>query len=144
MMLIVMESQDGDDFKSLKIRPHHLFCIQGFQGYGYSREFNLNLASIIEEIRAFPEINIKIVTGVDCICESCPYNIGGICKVESSENRIMNMDKLTMEKLDLYDGSVYSASDVLSRTVNLNSEIIIEICGSCSWKTKCHWFRSLD
>jgi uncharacterized protein len=74
MMLMVMESQDGDDL-NLKIRPYHLICIQGFQGYCYSREFNLNLASIIEEIRTFSEFNIKIATGVDCICESCPYNI---------------------------------------------------------------------
>jgi hypothetical protein len=56
----------------------------------------------------------------------------------------MNMDKLTMEKLDLNDGSVYSASDVFSRTSNLNLEDVNGICRSCSWKTKCGWFLSLE
>ena len=144
MKLMKIEPQNGDGSKCLRIRPHHLLCIQGFQGYGYSKEFKENLARIIEEIKAFPEIDIKIVTGVDYICESCPYNFKNGCKVEfEAENRIMNMDKLTMEKLDLNDGSVYSASDVFSRTSNLNLEDVNGICRSCSWKTKCGWFLSL-
>lgn len=143
--LIVIGPQDGDGSKSLKIRPHHLFCIQGFQGYGYSKEFKINLANIIEKIRKHPQITIEIVTGADCICKSCPYNFRGICKVETgANNRILSMDKLIMKKLDLYYGSVYHAYDVLSKTGDLNLEDFTEICGSCSWKTKCSWFQSLE
>jgi uncharacterized protein len=57
--LMVIGPQDGDESKSLKIRPHHIFCIQGFQGSGYSREFKINLASIIEEIRNHPQKKLK-------------------------------------------------------------------------------------
>ena len=139
---MVIGLQDGDG--SLKIRPHHIFCIQGFQGYGYSREFEINLANVIAEIRNHPQIKIEIVTGVDSICESCPYNFRGICKVEpGANNRILNMDRLIMEKLDLFDGSVHYASKVLSKAHDLNLEDVNEICGSCSWKTKCRWFQSL-
>jgi len=58
--------------KCLKIRAHHLCCIQGFQGYGYSPIFVANLRVVISDIKAFPSRPLELISECDVVCESCP------------------------------------------------------------------------
>ncbi|HII92208.1 MAG TPA: DUF1284 domain-containing protein, partial [Methanosarcina sp.] len=46
--------------KCLKIRAHHLCCIQGFQGYGYSPVFVANMRAVISDIKAFPSRPLEL------------------------------------------------------------------------------------
>lgn len=124
----------------VRIRAHHLLCMQGFQGLGYNKEFTENLTRIIEKTITNSSSFIKVIIGADCICECCPHNLKGTCDIESSNN-IKNMDSTILEKLAIKDGLVYSSALLLSKTKNLSGGTVKELCGSCSWKDKCLYFQ---
>lgn len=127
----------------MKIRAHHLLCMQGFQGYGYSEDFSKNMAEIIEILQNFPEHEIEIVAGTDSICTCCPYNINGKCQESHGANdKIISMDRKVLEKLDIFPGSVFKAEEILKIT---NKKLktyhdVKEICGDCRWGEKCLWY----
>jgi hypothetical protein len=126
----------------MKIRAHHLLCMQGFQGYGYSEDFSRNMAKVIQTIESFPKQKIQIVTECDVICSCCPYNINEICsKNPESNKKIKRMDIKVLEKLELSGETILEGKEIFS-FVNkkLGPMDVQEICGNCSWKEKCLWF----
>ncbi len=126
----------------IRIRAHHLLCIQGFKGLGYSKEFTENMTRITKKIRQNTYSCIKISSGVDSICEYCPHCNEGQCNNgSSSSNTVMLMDSLVLHNLGIQEGSVISYEKILSLTRNLNREKIIEICGNCLWARECLFFQ---
>ncbi|HHT19402.1 MAG: DUF1284 domain-containing protein [Euryarchaeota archaeon] len=139
---MVKNVENGVGSKPLRIRAHHLLCIQGFQGFGYSKEFTDNMAKITEQILKNPFSFIKIVNGADLICECCPHNNKGICNAESSSpNSVMFLDSLVLQNLKIEEGSIVSASQISLITKNLDGQTVNEICGNCSWRSKCLFFQ---
>ena len=133
-------SENGS--KCLKIRAHHLCCIQGFQGYGYSLAFVANLRAVISDIMAFPSRSLKLVSECDIICASCPSK--GECTAQEStvSRRIRNMDLVVMDKLKIKEGTIMEADEAF-RLVNsqlANVSDIEEVCGVCKWRQKCIWY----
>ena len=63
----------------IRIRAHHLLCMQGFQGYGYSKDFERHMGMIITFLNSNPSTAIQIITSVDEICSKCPYCVEGKC-----------------------------------------------------------------
>ncbi len=47
----------------INIRAHHLLCLQGFQGYGYSQDFVRNMAEIIKKIGKTTEAYKSLIEG---------------------------------------------------------------------------------
>lgn len=128
--------------KCLKIRAHHLCCIQGFQGYGYSPAFVANMRTVISDIKAFPSMPIELVSECDVICISCPSERE--CSTQKSVNshRIKNMDLVVMEKLKIKEGTVMEANEAF-RLINSklhNASDIEDICETCKWRKKCLWY----
>ena len=76
----------------LKIRAHHLCCIQGFQGYGYSPAFVANMRAVISDIKAFPSRPMELVSECDVICISCPSKRECTTQKSVHSHRIRNMD----------------------------------------------------
>ena len=72
----------------IRLRGHHLLCIQGFQGYGYSEEFLENMKKIHKKIISNEE-NIQLVTGPDDICKSCPNLNNDKCKNNKENNKCL-------------------------------------------------------
>jgi len=129
----------------LKIRAHHLLCIQGFQGYGYSEDFAKNMIEIIKNIDSNPES--KIITECDIICSCCPHNVEGVCqKKPDSAQKVKDMDMRILRKLHLEDGIRDRVKGFLSlaNTKLRNIFDVQDICGDCDWKEKCLWFISRD
>lgn len=130
----------------LKIRAHHLLCLQGYQGYGYSESFKANLEKIIKLIHTTSDLVIEVVTENDLICEHCPYTDKTGCqKDENSSLKIKSMDLKVLEKLGLQEG-VMDKSQNLINLINTKLKTyfdIEEICGNCQWKEKCLWFQKL-
>ncbi len=127
----------------LKIRAHHLLCIQGFQGYGYSEDFVKNMIEIIKNIDSNPES--EIITECDIICSYCSHNVEGVCqKKPDSAQKVKNMDMRILRKLQLKDGIRGRVKDFLSlaNTKFRNISAVQDICGDCDWKEKCLWFIS--
>jgi len=126
----------------MKIRAHHLLCIQGFQGYGYSKSFIGNMKDVIEMINA--NSKITIIDKCDVICSLCPYNIGNKCQKEGSSLNIKRIDQFVLNILELNVNSRVESSSAIS-LVNLRfsklSEIE-EVCINCEWREKCFFFLS--
>jgi len=143
----------------MKIRAHHLLCIQGFQGYGYSEDFSKNMAEVIEILYNFPKYKIEIVAETDAICTCCPYNINGKCqenqvslqhkvfggpksKILTANDKIISMDLNVLKKLDISPGSIFEAGKIFKIT---NKKLktyfdVKDICGDCRWSEKCLWY----
>ncbi len=129
----------------MKIRAHHLLCMQGFQGYGYSEDFSKNIAEVIQTLRSSPDQKIQIVTECDTICSCCPYNIKEICiKDPESHEKIKQMDTKVLKKLGLSCGDTFEVGKIFSLTnKKLKSYTDVKkICGDCKWSEKCLWFIS--
>lgn len=136
-----MGSADNVGSEPIRIRAHHILCMQGFHGLGYSHEFIENMAKIIEEIRNNPSCLIEIIVGVDSICEYCPHNSQGICNKESETNNIGYMDSKILEKFDVKAGTVVTSSLISSMAMSLCRKTVNELCGDCSWRNDCLYFQ---
>jgi hypothetical protein len=129
---------------TMKIRAHHLLCMQGFQGYGYNEDFSENMSKVIKNLKSSPEQKIKIVTECDVICLYCPHNKKEKCKNILSNWIIKRMDRKVLKKLGLEVGTNISAFSIFS-LVNERFKTysdIQDICGDCKWNEKCLWFIS--
>lgn len=128
--------QKGGGCPDLTIRAHHLLCMRGFQGYGYSEEFTENLARIIHEIKGNPSAFLMIVDFPDDICRACPFMDGLRCLRD--EERIRSMDRRVLELLKLESGCMVTFHDIEDTLLALiTSGKIMEICGECSWMDVC-------
>lgn len=141
-MVRVRDADNNLTSGSVRIRAHHLLCIQGFQGLGYSKKFTKNMAQISDELLNNPFSFMELVVGVDSICECCPHNSESVCSKEpTSENKMRIMDSLILQTLNLEAGSVISSKYIPSLTRNLSRETVHEICGTCYWRDNCLFFQ---
>lgn len=107
-----MMKETGKYSDPIRIRAHHLLCMQGFQGYGYSRDFELYMVSLITYLSLNPSYNLQIIAGTDEICSHCPYKIKGSYERDcDSQNEIMKVDNLVIKKLDLNLKQFYTLED---------------------------------
>ena len=139
----MMENVQNDvGSEPIRIRAHHLLCILGFKGIGYSKEFTENMAGITENILQNTFSFIKVIIGVDCICECCPHCHDEKCNVASySSNSVMKMDSLALQNLGIQPGTIISSKYIISLAMNLNREEVYEICGKCSWRNDCLFYQ---
>ena len=79
---------DGKTQPVVRLRPHHLLCLQNFRGKGYSPAFVekmteasacLGLSPGDRSDRQSPGAAILLVQGADDLCKSCPNCIEGQC-----------------------------------------------------------------
>lgn len=128
-----------------KIRGHHLLCLQGFQGYGYSDEFVAGLGEIVREWRENPELWFEVAVGSDAICAPCPHRDGENCRKDlDADRRIREMDRKTLEKIGLHVKDSGRAQDLIN-IVNAKLKTtadVADICGPCPWQTQCLWYQS--
>ena len=119
----------------LKIRSHHLLCILGFRGLGYSREFVSNMRKVVGKLRSDPSFPIILVVGCDAICVSCPHNKEGKClRKANSEVDVPIQDSELLRRLGLEAGSQMPAAEAWEEVKEkLAPEDLTEICGDCEW-----------
>ena len=139
---IVKMAETGEP---LKIRGHHLLCVQGFQGYGYSPEFVANLAEIAERLKSQPDTEIELAVECDAICSVCPHREGQECrKKPESAGRVSAHDRRVLSRLGLQAGSrmeIAAAFSLANARLGSRSEAR-EVCGKCRWQEQCLWFAS--
>lgn len=132
---------------TIKIRAHHLLCIQGYQGYGYNDRFKTNLEKVIQLIKTNPDLEVEVVTENDLICDHCPYNIQTGCQRDAnSTQKIRAMDLKVLEKLTYQPGIRGKIQNLirLTNTTFTTRSDIQPICGNCQWKEKCLWFQKFQ
>jgi len=79
----------------IRLRGHHLICLQFFQGEGYSPQFVENLNRVIQ--KASSGTPIAVVEGADDVCVACPHIDDGRCAHKpDSENTIRLLDEMAL------------------------------------------------
>ncbi len=87
----------------IRLRGHHLICLQFFQGQGYDAAFLEKLQDIFH--RAAVQ-EVEVTAGPDELCQACPYLQGEQCThPETSDAEIREMDRVALEILGLAPGS---------------------------------------
>ncbi len=126
----------------MKIRAHHLLCMQGFQGYGYSADFTRNMAETIKNLNSNPQQKIEITVKCDIICSCCPHNKKEKCKSKIIDWNIKRRDRKVLKKIGLDEGASVTACEIFSLVNNQFKTYndIEEVCGTCRWKEECLWF----
>ncbi len=138
----MVKNQDDGCSEPLRIRAHHILCMQGFQGLGYSKEFTRNMTLITEKIQKNPSFFIKIIIEADSICKHCPHLLDGVCNLEmDSLKLISSMDSLVLKNLNMEAGSVISSAQLKTLAGSLTPKKVEEICGDCSWREDCLYFQ---
>ncbi len=115
----------------IDIRPHHLLCIHGFRGKGYSQEFVESMTSIIKGIKENQAAQLNIINHTDAICRKCPNKIDeNVC---TTQENIASLDSQVVKALELKEG-VYSYTEILEIIKNkLTEEKFETICSKCEW-----------
>lgn len=120
----------------MKLRPHHLLCIQKFTGHGYNADFTAHMKSIISELTDNPKTEITVTQGCDELCKMCPNNINGLCnsleKVALMDSDVLDICNLTYGENVLWTKASEKARELILETENFNN-----ICASCQWFELC-------
>ena len=120
----------------MRLRAHHLICLFGFRGMGYSEDFVNNFKKVFNRIKDNPELKIEVVNQADDICSACPHQKNSSCQKNGpeSEKNICNKDNLIIRRLGIRMSEKYPASEILKRVVkNIHSQELNEICQGCEW-----------
>lgn len=127
----------------LILRGHHLLCLKGFQGYGYSEDFSENMAKI-NDLRKHEDVTIKLVSSSDDICKSCPNLKNNLCENEIQNKRIVEMDMNVLLKID--KNKEYNSTDLFKKIDEIfpDKKSVENICFNCIWHDKCLFYQNLD
>ncbi|MBG9545536.1 hypothetical protein ABE29_23110 [Cytobacillus firmus] len=115
-----------------KLRGHHLFCLLGYRGMGYSQEYVENMTRMHQTLRDNPRTRIQLVKGPDHLCEKYPNSGEYHCEHDD----IYERDAVILEKLGLNIGQILYWQDIESNIQKyaLPSDIQT-VCETCSWRS---------
>ena len=146
----------------MELRAHHLLCIQGYHGVGYSSDFVENMNRVVQKLEDNPDQKIEIVKKCDILCKACPGRIVrkkyikqskgtlgmtvgeiiakglDICEIETctSEELVAYLDQQTLKWLDICPGEYVYSKLVEHIKENLTWPVYCEICSECEWFKK--------
>jgi hypothetical protein len=114
----------------IRLRGHHLLCLLGFRGMGYSEPFANNMMDIYEQLYQEPTTQVTIVRGSDDLCKSFPCDQPNHCDNQNVHER----DEFIRKHLDLEVGDCLAWQQILDRVKsNVKSDHIPEWCATCPW-----------
>ncbi|PZE20515.1 DUF1284 domain-containing protein [Paenibacillus xerothermodurans] len=116
---------------NIRLRGHHVLCLLGYRGKGYSEQFCANMTSIYETLRLHPETLIEIIEGPDDICQAYPADQHPHCHNEG----IYLKDAAVLDTVDVELGSVISWEQLCSSiNTNVVPDDISRLCANCRWE----------
>lgn len=118
------------------LRGHHLLCVHGFRGMGYSPDFIVRMGGIVRDIRdTSKDFSITVVAAFDDACFACPHKGETECEAaEGSNDHVLSMDSKVIDHLGLEPGRTYKKSELLARTAEkVNPADLDTLCEGCSW-----------
>ncbi len=125
----------GELAHPLEIRAHHLLCLLGFRGLGYSQQFIEKMGKVANALHSNSTLPIIVLAECDVICSSCPHNKGNKCrKKRNSESRVRIKDLEVLRRLGLPVGAQISAAKAWERVEEkVTAKDLAEICSKCEW-----------
>lgn len=116
----------------LTLRAHHLLCIQGYRGYGYSKDFTKNMGKIVYTLKKDPSTQVKIIAKTDILCSCCPHNIDD--KSCEHQYKVDHLDKKVLDLFQIEKNKVYYYRDLLDIIrKKITYESFKNICSICQW-----------
>jgi len=116
----------------VQLRGHHLFCLLGYRGMGYSKEYVENMTKLHQILRTNPKTLVELVEGPDQLCEKYPNSGEYHCQ----DRHIDNRDHVILEKLGLKVGQILKWKDIEdSIRKNVVPSDIGTVCETCSWRS---------
>jgi len=118
------------------LRGHHLLCLLGFRGLGYSQEYTSNMWRIAKLLRSAPYMSVEVRDYPDDICQPCPFFAAGGCAEQGpeSEERARERDRAVLRRLGLRCGEPITWAELLSRVkASISSADLPQICKGCRW-----------
>ncbi|QHW34291.1 DUF1284 domain-containing protein [Paenibacillus rhizovicinus] len=117
---------------TIQLRGHHLLCLLGFRGMGYSEAYAANMARVYNRLREEPDTAVTIVAGPDELCACFPANAEPHCENAS----VSQLDESVLAKLELDIGHSLPWSAVIERVRgNVEPEDINTLCHTCQWRS---------
>jgi uncharacterized protein len=115
-----------------RLRGHHLLCLPGYRGMGYSREYVVEMTKLHTTLRLYPDTTVEIVLGPDDLCAHFPSD--GDC--HCMEKGVFERDVQVLSELGLQVGDVVTWSIVEERIRSaLDAKDIDRICPTCPWRS---------
>lgn len=121
----------------MKIRPHHLLCLQKYTGHGYDKAFTEKMDMLCATFVLYPDTRVTLVNGCDEICASCPNRCADRC---STEQKVRRLDELVLENCAYrYDTEILwtAAADTARKKILDDPQVFEKICGGCQWFELC-------
>ncbi len=116
----------------MKLRGHHLICLQFFKGKGYNKDFVENAKKMVE----FWENNpAEIVKEADDVCKRCPFQKNGRCS--HPKYKVDEIDELALTLLGLKTGDKVKKDFVKKQLPKIFEEWKEKACRNCEWKKIC-------
>ena len=127
-------SSPGEPYANMQLRGHHLLCLLGFRGLGYSRRFVENMGKVAEVAFSQP-VDIKVVDHCDVICSACPHFTGERChKKKGSASQVRRRDLKVIDKLGLQVGAEVPARELWARVRrSIAPRDLRAVCTDCEW-----------
>jgi hypothetical protein len=122
--------------KGIPLRAHHLLCLLGFQGIGYTADFIRNFHKVKRMVEQNPDLEIEVVDSCDVVCIQCPNSHDLDCyKGGLSDNRtVKEMDRRLIEKLEIKAGDHFKARELFALVrEKIKPEDLRDICRGCEW-----------
>ena len=120
----------------MKLRPHHLLCIQLFAGHGYDAAFTSHMTKVVSLLHLHPQTEIQLHCGCDDLCAVCPHNRNGVC---SSPEKTRQLDDAVLRECGLQDGQCAEWQTLAESASGriLQTDRFAAVCGNCQWYMLC-------
>ncbi|WP_394231951.1 DUF1284 domain-containing protein [Niallia oryzisoli] len=115
-----------------QLRGHHIFCLLGYRGMGYSKEYVENMTMLHQTLRENPKTWIQLIEGPDRLCEKFPNTSEYHCE----EKGIAERDSAILEKMELKIGQILTWEEIEAKIQKyIVPSDINTVCESCSWRS---------
>ena len=116
----------------IELRGHHLLCLLGYRGMGYSDAYVDNMTNVYRKLLDDPTTECQIVKGPDKLCACFP--VDGDQHYHCEDRNVAERDALILERLGLAAGQVVTWAEILSRVATaLQPDDLLQICSTCPW-----------
>lgn len=113
-----------------RLRGHHLFCLLGFRGMGYSDQYVKVMKELYYTLNSNPETAVCIISGPDDLCNNYPTDKPCHCEEQVVYNRDANM----LDHLGLRLDEQYTWKEILSLIGKVAVPADIpRFCSTCPW-----------
>jgi hypothetical protein len=125
----------GTQGARLRLRGHHIVCVFGFRGLGYSDAFVENMKAVVEAFFAC-DVGVQVGEHCDDICAACPHCVDGECRCrEAAEAQVRENDRRVLDALGLKTDEVRPAR-ALARLAaqSIDAAALERLCNRCQWR----------